>query len=53
MGLSWREWHKSDLIYAIIAPVLVVLVIVGFSRLGSLFEGGFGIAIGKQWRFLS
>ena len=46
MGLGWKEWNRSDIIYGIIAPVLVVLLIVGISRLGSLFGGGFGIITG-------
>ena len=46
MGPGWKEWNRSDIIYGIIAPVLVVLLIVGISRLGSLFGGGFGIATG-------
>jgi hypothetical protein len=46
MGPDWEEWNRSDIIYGVIAPVLVVLLIVGVSRLGSLFGGGFGIVTG-------
>jgi hypothetical protein len=46
MGPDWKEWNRSDIIYGVIAPVLVVLLIVGVSRLGSLFGGGFGIVTG-------
>ena len=46
MSLSWKEWSRSDIIYGIIVPVLVVLLIVGISRLGSLFGGGFGVVFG-------
>jgi len=46
MGLHWKEWNRNDIIYGIIAPLLVVLLIVGISKLGSLFGGGFGIIFG-------
>ncbi len=46
MGLHWKEWNRNDIIYGIIAPLLVVLLIVGISKLGSLFGGGFGIVFG-------
>ena len=47
MGLGWKEWNRSDIIYGIIVPVIVVLVIVGFSQLSSLFGmESFGIVIG-------
>ena len=46
MSLGWKEWNRSDIIYGIVAPVIVVLLIVGISRLGSLFGGGFGIVTG-------
>jgi hypothetical protein len=46
MSLGWKEWNRSDLIYGIIAPVLVVLLIVAISKLGSLTGGGFGIVTG-------
>ena len=35
MGLSWKEWTRSDIIYGIIVPLAVVLVIVGFSVVSS------------------
>jgi hypothetical protein len=46
MGLNGKQWNRNDLTYGIIAPVLVVLLIIGISRLGSLFEGGFGVVTG-------
>src|SRR4030065_915301 len=50
MGVGWRDWSKSDVIYGIIVPVIVVLVIVGLSRVGSIlgigFSGSSGIIIG-------
>jgi len=46
MSLGWKEWNRNDIIYGIIVPVLVVLLIVGISRLGSLFGGGFGVVFG-------
>ena len=46
MGLNWKEWNRNDIIYGIIIPVIVVLLIVGLSKLSSLFGGGFGIVTG-------
>lgn len=46
MSLGWKQWNRSDLIYGIIAPVLVVLLIVAISQLGRLFGGGFNAVTG-------
>jgi hypothetical protein len=46
MGLDWKQWSRSDIIYGIIVPVLVVLLIVVISQLGRLFEHGFGVITG-------
>jgi len=46
MGLGWKEWNRSDIIYGVVAPVLVVLLIVAISQLDRLFGGGFGIVTG-------
>jgi hypothetical protein len=47
MGVGWREWSKSDIIYGILVPLIVVLVIVGLSRLGSVLGfGSYGIVRG-------
>jgi len=47
MGLGWKDWNRSDVVYGIVVPVVVVLVIVGLSQLGSLFEReSFGIVTG-------
>jgi hypothetical protein len=50
MGVSWRDWRRSDIIYGIIVPVMVVLVIVGLSKVSSLigygFSGSAGIVLG-------
>jgi len=50
MGLNWKQWSRSDIIYGVVAPVLVVLLIVAISHLGRLFGGGFeglsGVVIG-------
>jgi hypothetical protein len=47
MTLGWRDWKRSDIIYGIIAPTVVVLAIVGLSQLGSLFGSeSFGIIMG-------
>jgi len=46
MSLDWKQWNRSDLIYGVVAPVLVVLLIVAISQLGRLFGGGFSIVTG-------
>lgn len=46
MSLGWKEWNRSDIIYGIVAPVFVVLLIVGISQLGRFGGGGFGILTG-------
>jgi hypothetical protein len=52
MGLGWKEWNRSDVIYGIVIPLVVVLIIVGLSLVGSfLMSGGamggsMGIVIG-------
>jgi len=50
MDLDWKQWSRSDIIYGVVAPVLVVLLIVAISQLGTLLGGGFegpaGILIG-------
>lgn len=52
MGLGWKEWSRSDIIYGIIVPLVVVLVIVGLSLVSSSlmrsggFSGSSGIVIG-------
>jgi hypothetical protein len=46
MGLDWKQWSRSDIIYGIVAPVLVVLLIVAVSQLGRLFDNGFGVFTG-------
>jgi hypothetical protein len=50
MSRDWRQWSRSDIIYGVVAPVLVILLIVAISKLSSLFGGGFegtaGIVIG-------
>lgn len=46
MGLGWKEWNRSDIIYGIVIPVIVVLLIVTISQMGRLLEGGFGVITG-------
>jgi len=50
MGQNGKQWSRSDIIYGVVAPVLVVLLIVAISQLGRLFGGGFeglsGVVIG-------
>ena len=48
MGLEWKDWNRSDVIYGIVVPLVVVLVIVGLSLLGSFLmrAGGMGSSMG-------
>ena len=50
MGQGWRDWSRSDIIYGIIVPLIVILAIVGLSRVSSIlgfsFSGSSGIIIG-------
>ena len=50
MGVGWRDWRKSDIIYGIIVPVIVVLVIVAFASIRRLLGPGamqsYGVVIG-------
>jgi hypothetical protein len=39
MAINWKNWSKNDVIYGIIAPILVVLLIVGLSQISALFGG--------------
>ncbi len=44
MGLSWKDWSRSDIIYGIIVPLVVVLAIAGLSLVSAslIRSGGFG-----------
>lgn len=47
MSLGWKDWRKSDILYGIVAPLVVVLIIVGLSRVSSMFgRGSFGLVTG-------
>ena len=46
MSHDTMGWNRNDIIYGVVAPVIVVLLIVTVSKLGSLFEGGFGVITG-------
>lgn len=46
MSLDWKHWSRNDIIYGIIAPVLVILLIVAISQLGRLLDNGYGIFTG-------
>ncbi len=48
MSLGWKDWKRNDLIYGVIAPLIVVLVIVGLSLVSSslMRSGGFGGSYG-------
>ena len=40
MGPDWKEWGRGDVLYGIVAPLLVVLLIVGISQLSRVVGGG-------------
>ena len=46
MDLGWKDWTRSDIIYGIIAPLVVILLIVGVSQLDTLVGGGFSTITG-------
>ncbi|MCW3994627.1 MAG: hypothetical protein NWE98_00555 [Candidatus Bathyarchaeota archaeon] len=52
MGLTWKEWNRSDIINGIIVPTATVLLIVGLSLISSFMmrnggmSGSSGIVIG-------
>jgi hypothetical protein len=46
MSLGWKQWNRSDIIYGIIVPVIVVLLIVAISKLDTLFGGGYNAVTG-------
>jgi hypothetical protein len=48
MGLGWRDWSRSDLLYGVIVPLAVVLLIVALSQVSSFlgFEGAGGAVFG-------
>ncbi len=49
MALNWKQWSKKDIIYRIIIPVIVVLAIVGISKIRSIVgysSASAGIVIG-------
>ena len=46
MNIGWKEWTRNDIIYGIIAPIIVILLIVGVSQLDKFFGGGFNVVTG-------
>jgi hypothetical protein len=46
MSRDWKQWNRSDIIYGVVAPILVILLIVAISQLSRLFEDGYGIIMG-------
>ena len=44
MGLDWKQWNRSDAIYGIIVPLVVVLVIVGLSLVSSSLMSSGGMS---------
>jgi hypothetical protein len=50
LGLNWKNWCKSDVLYGIIVPVVVVLVIVALNRVSYVL--GFGDLSGAVYGIL-
>jgi len=49
MEIGWRDWGRSDIIYGIVVPFIVILVIVALSLVGPLIMsqgGGMGGSMG-------
>lgn len=44
MGLNWKEWNRSDIVYGIVVPLVVVLAIVGLSLVSSSLRTGGGMS---------
>jgi len=44
MGLNWKDWTRSDIIYGVIVPLVVVLVIAGLSLVSSFLMRGGGMS---------
>ena len=51
MGLNWKEWNRSDIIFGIIVPLIVVLIIAGLSLVGPYLRSIFGMQalMGGSW----
>jgi hypothetical protein len=51
MGLNWKEWNRSDIIFGIIVPLIVVLIIAGLSLVGPYLRSVFGMQalMGGSW----
>jgi hypothetical protein len=53
--MNWKQWKLKDLVYALIVPLIVVLLIVGISQLRSIIgytSESFGIVIGLTMEIL-
>jgi len=53
VSIGWKYWNRSDIIYGLIAPIIVVLIIVGLyfvspliMQSGGGMDGSMGIVIG-------
>lgn len=49
MEPNWKQWNRNDIIYGVIVPIIVVLAIVGISKIGSFVgysSANAGIVIG-------
>lgn len=46
MSIGWKEWNRSDILYGVVAPVIVVLIIAAISQLDTLTGSGFGVITG-------
>ncbi|MCW4006096.1 MAG: hypothetical protein NWF04_05825 [Candidatus Bathyarchaeota archaeon] len=47
MALSHKDWKRGDILSAVVLPLVVVLVIVALSQVGTIFEhGSYGVLTG-------
>jgi hypothetical protein len=50
MGVTWKNWSKSDILYGIVIPVIVVLIIAALSRVSATL--GFSASSGAVYGIL-
>lgn len=45
--MEWKNWGKGDILYGVVAPLVVVVVIMGFSQLTRILGwGSYGLVVG-------
>jgi len=52
LSLGWKQWTRSDILYGVVVPIVVILLIVLVSQLDNLIGGGgFGVITGIVMQF--